>query len=268
MKFALNQRTVPELDFEAFLDLAVELGCIGVEPRNDLGRPVFDGLTPQHAGSIAQSKGLRLVGLSEVYPFNDWNKDREKAVAEIISTAYDCGAETISLIPRVDGLETEDGLRQKKLREVLEKVLPLLQQARVTGLIEPIGFSTSSLKYKAEAVAAIKDLNASEHLGVVHDTFQHSLAAETEVFPAYTRIVHISGITADSEQLVDEQDKHRVLIDESDRVGNVEQINDLLNGHYDGVFSFECTSPVVQKLSDPATAIKNSFNFLETQIKH
>ena len=44
MDFALNQKTAPKLGFAAFLDLAAELGCVGVEPRNDLGRPVFDGI--------------------------------------------------------------------------------------------------------------------------------------------------------------------------------------------------------------------------------
>ena len=44
MDFALNQKTASQLGFAAFLDLAAELGCVGVEPRNDLGRPVFDGI--------------------------------------------------------------------------------------------------------------------------------------------------------------------------------------------------------------------------------
>ena len=46
MDFALNQKTASRLDFAAFLDLAADLGCVGVEPRNDLGRPLFDGIAP------------------------------------------------------------------------------------------------------------------------------------------------------------------------------------------------------------------------------
>ena len=30
-------------------DLAADLGCVGVEPRNDLGRPFFDGIAPDRA---------------------------------------------------------------------------------------------------------------------------------------------------------------------------------------------------------------------------
>ena len=92
MDFALNQKTAPKLGFAAFLDLAAELGCVGIEPRNDLGRPVFDGIEPAHAAEMARERGLRFIGLSEVYPFNDWNEDRRAAVARLIETAQAAGA--------------------------------------------------------------------------------------------------------------------------------------------------------------------------------
>ena len=100
--FALNQKTASRLGFAAFLDLAAELGCVGVEPRNDLGRPLFDGIAPVRAASMARDRGLRFLGLSEVYPFDDWNAERRAAVEDLIEAADASGAETISLIPRVD----------------------------------------------------------------------------------------------------------------------------------------------------------------------
>ena len=99
MDFALNQKTASQLDFTAFLDLAAALGCVGVEPRNDLGRPFFDGMTPARAAAMARERGLRFLGLSEVYPFNDWNAERRAAVTALIETADAAGAETVSLIP-------------------------------------------------------------------------------------------------------------------------------------------------------------------------
>ena len=56
MDFALNQKTAPKLGFAAFLDLAAELGCVGVEPRNDLGRPLFDGIEPVRWRDGAQTR--------------------------------------------------------------------------------------------------------------------------------------------------------------------------------------------------------------------
>ena len=102
LDFALNQKTASRLDFPAFLNLAADLGCVGVEARNDLGRPLFDGIAPGRAAEMARSRGLRLIGLSEVYPFDDWNAERRAAVAALIEAAEAAGAETISLIPRVD----------------------------------------------------------------------------------------------------------------------------------------------------------------------
>ena len=85
------RKTAPKLDFAAFLDLAAELGCVGIEPRNDLGRPIFDGIEPVRAGEMAHERGLRFIGLSEVYPFNDWNVNRRAAVALLIETAQAAG---------------------------------------------------------------------------------------------------------------------------------------------------------------------------------
>jgi 2-keto-myo-inositol isomerase len=79
LDFALNQKTAPKLGFAAFLDLAAELGCVGVEPRNDLGRPVFDGIEPLRAGEMARKRGLRFIWLSEIDPFNIWNENRRAA---------------------------------------------------------------------------------------------------------------------------------------------------------------------------------------------
>jgi 2-keto-myo-inositol isomerase len=56
MDFALNQKTTPKLGFAAFLDLAAKLGCVGIEPRNDLGRPFFDGVEPARAGAMARDR--------------------------------------------------------------------------------------------------------------------------------------------------------------------------------------------------------------------
>ncbi len=104
MQTALNHMTVPKLGYVPFLDLAAKLGCVGVEVRNDIRRALFDDIDPTEAGRIARDKGLRLVGLSQVYPFNDWTPEREDAVKALIATAKASGAETISLIPATTAL--------------------------------------------------------------------------------------------------------------------------------------------------------------------
>ena len=228
MDFALNQKTAPKLGFAAFLDLAAELGCVGVEPRNDLGRPVFDGIEPVRAGEMARERGLRFIGLSEVYPFNDWNEDRRAAVAGLIETAQAAGAETVSFIPRVDGREGDGAERATTLRAVLAEILPMLHGTGVVGLVEPIGFSTSSIKFQREATQAIESLGADDRLGIVHDTFQHALAGDADIVVRHIRLVHISGIADGSGVLTDSLDAQRVLVDETDRAGALGQMKSLL----------------------------------------
>ena len=138
MKTTLNHMTVPGLGYAEFLDLAARLSCIGVEVRNDIARPLFDGIAPEEAGKTARDKGLRLVGLSQVYPFNDWTSEREAQVQALIDIAKAAGAETISLIPRNDGTGLGNGERQANLRIALKGVLPLLQAAGMTALVEPL----------------------------------------------------------------------------------------------------------------------------------
>jgi hypothetical protein len=108
--------------------------------RNNLDRPVFDGIEPARAGGMARERGLRFIGLSEAYPLSDWNEDRRAAVARLVETARAAGAETVSLIPRVDGQEGDGAERATTLRAVL----PMLNGTGVVGPVERIGFSTSS----------------------------------------------------------------------------------------------------------------------------
>jgi len=266
MDFALNQKTAPKLGFAAFLDLAAELGCVGVEPRNDLGRPVFDGIEPVRAGEMARERGLRFIGLSEVYPFNDWNEDRRAAVACLIATAQAACAETVSFIPRVDGRKGDCAERAKMLRAVLAEILPMLRGTGIVGLVEPISFSTSSIKFQREATQAIESLGADDRLGIVHDTFQHALAGDADLVVRYIRLVHISGIAGDSDTLIDSLDGQRVLVAETDRAGALGQIKRLLEAGYTGPFSYECTSPIIQNIDDPRAQIEASIAYLRGRL--
>ncbi|MFT3973386.1 MAG: TIM barrel protein [Amaricoccus sp.] len=265
MKTALNQMTTPTLPFAAFLDLAASLGCVGVEARNDLGRPLFDGAAPAEAGAMVRDRGLRLLGVSQVYPFNAWSDAIAAEVAQLIAAAGAAGGETVSLIPRNDGTETGEAERRANLARALAGAKPLLADAGMVALVEPLGFPRSSLRSKAELVAAIDAIDGRGVFRLVHDTFHHTLAGGGAMFPKLTGIVHISGVVAGlpTDRM---EDEHRVLVDAGDRLGNVEQIAALRAAGYDGAFSYECFSPEIHALADPATALRASFDFLEAQL--
>lgn len=267
MQWALNHMTTPHLGYVDFLDLAAKLNCVGVEVRNDIARALFDNIDPAEAGQIARDKGLRLVGLSQVYPFNSWSPEIEAEVLSLIKTAKCAGAETISLIPRNDGTGIANGERQANLRVAMKGVMPLLRDNGITALVEPLGFLRSSLRYKSELVEVIEAIDGRDCFKLVHDTFHHTLADGGQYFPDYTGIVHISAVV-DPKLAVDQmEDEHRVLVDASDRLGNVAQISDLLAEGYTGPISYECFSPETHALSDPYSEIKRSFEFISSQIQ-
>lgn len=266
VQFALNQRTAPNLAFPAFLDLAVRLGCVGVEPRTDLGRPVYDGLAAAEAGRLARERGLRLVGLSEVYPFDDWTSQRRTAVAALLATAHEAGAETVSLIPRVDGRgpETSDGVVLHE--DILAEVLDMADGAAVIPLVEPIGFPGCSIRRQRDAAAIIDRLGARGRIGILHDTFQHALAEDPDFQADHVRLVHISGFGGGQGRLTQADDSERVLIDETDRTDAIGQIQTLRTRGYRGPFSFECTAAAFQALADPEEPIAASIAHIRERL--
>lgn len=267
MRRALNHMTVPGLDYAAFLDLAQSLDCEGVEVRNDIARPLFDGLAPVAAGELARERGLRLVGLSQVYPFNDWSTTTAQAVRELLAIGAAAGAETISLIPRNDGVGLANGERQAQLKLALGEIKPMLADTGIVALVEPLGFQRSSLRHKQELVDVIEALDARAEFRLVHDTFHHALAGGGAFFPEYTGIVHISGVVDPGLSLEQMEDEHRVLVDSDDRLGNVAQIAELQAAGYDGVISYECFAPSVHALADPRDALARSFEFIDAELQ-
>ena len=64
--FALNHMTVARLSFRELVDLSKKLGCVGIEVRNDLPQPLFDGMDPAKRGAYIRDNGLRLLAVAEV----------------------------------------------------------------------------------------------------------------------------------------------------------------------------------------------------------
>jgi len=263
---ALNHMAVPGLRWDAFLDMAKAMGCVGVEFRNDLPQPLFDGDAPETVKTRGAALGLRILALAEVKSFNDWS-DAKRAEAEaLMRIAVACGAEAVSLIPRNDGLGRGNGERQANLRIALRELKPMLEEHGLIGLVEPLGFEVCALRHKAEAVDAIEDLGAAGRFQLVHDTFHHTLAGGGPIFAAHTGIVHISGVTDPTLAVTEMRDEHRVLVGRGDRLNNVAQIEELRLAGYEGPISFEPFAPSVHALPDPAAELAGSFEFITSRL--
>lgn len=265
MQFALNHMTAAKASFVELLDLASALGCVGIELRNDLPQPLFDGLHPSEARARIEDKGLRLLALAEVKRFNDWSDVKRQEAAALIDLARQAGAEAVSLIPRNDGLGLGNGERQAHLRLALRNLKPMLEDAGLIGLVEPLGFEICALRYKQEAVEAIEALNASDLFALVHDTFHHHLADGGPLFPQHTGIVHVSGVIDPALATNQMQDAHRVLVTDQDRLGNLVQVQALQAGGYRGAISFECFASSVHTSATLQQDLARSIALFQTQ---
>lgn len=262
VQFALNHMTVARFGFAEMVALAADLGCVGIEVRNDLPQPLFDGLDPVAAGEMIRAKGLRLLAVAEVKRFNDWSDDKAAEALALMKIAKAAGAEAVSLIPRNDNLGMGNGERQAALRVALKALSPMLEDHGLIGMVEPLGFEICALRYKAEAVEAIEALGAKGRFKLVHDTFHHTLAHGGPYFPDHTGIVHISGVTDPGVSVAEMQDAHRVLVTEGDRLGNIAQTADLQGLGWNGPVSFEAFAPQVHGFADPKAQLAASMQFI------
>ncbi len=264
--FGLNHMTVAKQSFAALLDTAHAIGAIGVELRNDLPQPLFDGMSPAEGGAALKARGLRLLALAEVKRFNDWSADKRAEALALMKIAQAAGAEAVSLIPRNDNLGMGNGERQANLRVALRDLRPMLDDHGLVGMVEPLGFAICALRHKAEAVEAIEALGAKGSFKLVHDTFHHFLSGDAELFPDHTGIIHISGVTMPMIAADEMTDAHRVLVDARDRLGNIDQIEALQAAGCNCPLSFEAFAPETHALTDPAQALKRSIEFIRSRL--
>ncbi len=263
IQFALNHMSAPKLSIPDFFALAKSLGCEAVEIRNDLaGNAIIDGTPPETIKAEAARHGLRIISINALQRFNEWNDARAEEARQLIDYAKRSGAEALVLVPTNDGTGLDRQERAQNLRRSLSALRPMLEEAGVIGLVEPLGFESCALRSKTEAVEAIKDLSAERSFKLVHDTFHHHLAGEEKLYPDMTGLVHISGVEDPAIGVPDMRDSHRVLVGAADRIANVEQIRALRDLGFKGRCSFEPFAAEVHDATNPAKTIGDSIAFI------
>jgi len=261
MPFALNYIATPRLPLEQFMALARDLGMTEIEIRNDLPDTV-NTTSAATVKAAAEQAGVTILSINAVYPFNVWSGDLPVTALSLADYAKACGAKGLVMCPLNDGSEVSDD----DLVTALKAMHPILEERGLVGLVEPLGFPISSLRTKRKAVEAIEKAGGAGTYKLVHDTFHHHLAGETEYFPEWTGLVHISGVVDEAVTVEAMLDPHRVLVDATDRLDNVGQIKTLLAGGYAGAFSFEPFAPQVQQLADPKAALRSSIKYIEARL--
>jgi 2-keto-myo-inositol isomerase len=266
LSYAINHTVAPRKSFAELVELATALGLEQVEIRNDLpGIALADGTPAAQVREQAEAAGVGILSINALQRFDDWTDQRAAEAVRLARYARDCGADALVLCPVNDpGYRPSESERQGRLRAALRALGPILEDAGIFGLVEPLGFATASLRLKADAIEAIEDVGLAERFRLVHDTFHHYLAGEVRPFAEWTGLVHISGIetTLPLEQL---RDEHRVLVGIEDRSEALLQILAMMEG-YDGAYSFEPFAPSVQRHHDIAGVLEASMHWIDREI--
>lgn len=257
MNFAINHICAPSLPIADVFAMARRVGATQVEIRNDIP-DVMNTVAPADVRAAADAAGVEILSINALYPFNVWSGDLPDRALAMADYAAACGAKALVMCPLNDGTPVAPG----DLVAALAAMAPILRARGLTGLVEPLGFPVSSLRRKADAIAAIEAAGGADVYRLMHDTFHHHLAGETEFFPEWTGLVHISGVVDPDVAVDDMLDAHRVLVDDRDRLGNIAQIRALRAAGYDGAFSFEPFAAEVHALPDPESALRDSIGFV------
>ncbi|MFV0386818.1 TIM barrel protein [Paracoccus sp. (in: a-proteobacteria)] len=255
MRFAINHISAPRLALADFFAMCRRLGVTEAEIRNDLP-DVTGTMLPQAVRTEAEAQGITILSVNALYPFNVWSGEVPDRALRMADYAAGCGAAALVLCPLNDGRPVP----HSQVVAALAAIRPILADRGLTGLVEPLGFPISSLRTKAEAIAAISEAGNDGTFRLLHDTFHHHLSGETELYPHRTGLVHISGVTDPAVAVDDMLDAHRVLVDDGDRLGNIAQIKALFAGGYMGPFSFEPFAASVHSLPDPQAALQASMD--------
>lgn len=258
MRFALNHICAPRLSLPDFLALAARLDVAEVELRSDL--PDLVGtMDPAEVARQAGDAGVTILSVNALYPFNA----APAGVERLADWAARAGAQALVLCPLNEGLAVEHSATVA----ALDALKPVLDQRGLVGLVEPLGFPGSSLRHKAEALAAMTEADdGGTTYRLLHDTFHHHLAGEAEVYPNRTGLVHVSGVTDPTLAVEAMQDAHRVLVDGDDRLDNAGQIRALIAGGYTGPFSFEPFAAEVHAMDDIEAALRASMDHLRAAV--
>lgn len=164
-------------------------------------------------------------------------------------------------------------------RDHSRRINQVLGGAKIVALSDVNRASTEAVRKDVAPVATIfetgealitsPDVDAADGDNVyklVHDTFHHHLADETDFFPQRTGLVHISGVVDSTVEVNAMLDAHRVLVDGDDRLENIPQIKALIAAGYEGPYSFEPFAEDVHALGDPEKAVRESMAYVSANL--
>lgn len=264
IRFALNRTCAPHLPLADFISLAVASGVKAVEIRNDVeGREFADGTPAREVKARLDGAGLAVASVNALQRFNEWNPDRAKEAAAIISYAAALGAPGVVLCPvhnEDHGWSNADA--ERNLRDGLANLAPILRDHGVIGYVEPLGMKGSTMKNQHMAVHAVGDVDGWDTYQLCFDTFQFFRCGDTVLHQDRIGLAHMSGISRKDLQPGELTEPDRGLVFIDDRVDNIGMLRNLVAGGYSGFISMEPFNPAVQHDPDLLSRLRASLEYV------
>src|ERR1700676_3629951 len=263
----LNRVIKPQIPLEEFLQFTADLGIKYVEVRNDFtNKGVLDGLSDVDLQMSFKETGVKALTINALYPFEDLKvlKENIERLKDLIAEAKRINCPQIVLCPLNDANDKRSAAqRADELVTALTAYGPLLAEAKMIGLVEPLGFAICSLRTKKAALTGIARCDHPESYQLLHDTFHHYLSGETEFFPKQTAIVHVSGVLPGKTKAATTDDD-RILVTKDDIMDNRGQLAALLEAGCTAPISYEPFSSQVRDLplSELKPQLQESIEYL------
>ncbi len=262
MKFSMNHSVCPHLSYENFFKLAKDLNISNVEIRNDLSNISFDSDAINEISILKDKYNINIISINALQKFNIWNEERKKELLFLCNAAKKIKSNGIVLVPLNTGEFFEEKKRLSLLAGSLKEIDLILSNYEIKGFVEPLGFKSSSLRFKAEVVDLFNSLKDNHNFSLVHDTFHHTVALDKSIYVENTSIVHISGVNNLEVEPSNFSDDMRELINGFDKIKTIQQINFFLKNKYNGFFSIEPFAEIIQNSENHYNLINETLDYI------
>ena len=160
--FALNQIILPNKPFEDFIHFSKKLNIKSIEIRNDIKTNLIEENDPIKIKNICEENSINILSINALQKFNIWNKDRENELISLCKYADKANINAIVLVPLNDGSISTHKEQIQLVEKSLINIIRILEDFKVIGLVEPLGFKKSSLRLKSITVNVINSLKSKK----------------------------------------------------------------------------------------------------------
>lgn len=258
--FCVNRCCAGGLSLPEFVKLANDVGVHNIELRTDIhqGSNFLDDLTTDEFNNLQRNYDVHVANISAEFNLDDqsnWNQKLQE-VTKLTEIAQKIGAQNILFTPirNTDDIRTDE----QKFADLVHNIRiysDILGAVGVNGLVEPLGFGDSSLRFPWVAQRILQEADA-KNFKLIADTFHYYKSGVTKddftkkVDVSRVGLIHLSSITTNKNpEEADDADRYFISDNKDDVMKSVEQANWFKESNYFGLYSFEPCAPEINDWS-------------------